>query len=338
MNKLLTISIAAYNVEKYIKQALDSILGDSNIPADLKSKIEVLVINDGSTDHTAMYAMRYEEQFPGIVKVINKENGGHGSTINIGIQEASGSYFKVLDGDDWLDGAALAYVIKHLEKAEADMVITDYMKCYKNKKCLIESTENSNIVEKKKYIFDEIINKISWLAFHSAIFKTSILKDNRIKVDENCFYVDTELMIYLIPYIQTLEYLKCNLYCYRLGVDGQSVSRKGRKKNMSDEKRVTYSLFSKYQETKQILSLPKRKYMIRGIAGHCVWHYKTLLLFKPEKKIKNQIIDFDKKIKSVSNEVYSNMEHQSALVHLMRKSHYLLYMPLCLYRRHKREK
>ena len=338
MDKLLTISIAAYNVEKYIEQALDSILVNPGISDDLKSRIEVIVINDGSTDYTAMYAMQYEKQYPGIVKVINKENGGHGSTINTGIQEASGNYFKILDGDDWFDEVALAYVIQHLENAEADMVITDYMRCYENGKRVLECIENRDIAEKRKYYFDEIIDEISWIAFHSAIFKTSVLKDNQIKVDENCFYVDTELMIYMIPHIQTLEYLNCSLYCYRLGVDGQSVSREGRKKNISDEKKVADSLLSKYQETTEILSLPKRKYMIRGIAGHCVWHYRTLLLLKPKKKIKSQIMNFDGKIKNISYEIYNCMEHKSKLVSLMRKSHYKFYLPLCLYRQHKREK
>ena len=96
MEKLLTISVAAYNVDNYLDQLMQSV-----IEADVMDALEVLIVNDGSKDGTAAKALSYQQQYPASVRLIDKENGGHGSTINCGIREAKGKYFRALDGDDW---------------------------------------------------------------------------------------------------------------------------------------------------------------------------------------------------------------------------------------------
>ena len=96
--KVLTILVPVYNTEKYIRRCLDSLL----VPEVLES-IEVLVVNDGSKDRSPEIAQEYAEAFPDTVVLVNKENGGHGSTINTGIERANGKYFRVLDSDDWFN-------------------------------------------------------------------------------------------------------------------------------------------------------------------------------------------------------------------------------------------
>ena len=97
MEKLLTISVAAYNVEAYLDQLMASVIASGVLDA-----IEVLIVSDGSTDRTAEIARGYEAQYPASVRLIEKPNGGHGSTINRGIREAKGKFFRALDGDDWV--------------------------------------------------------------------------------------------------------------------------------------------------------------------------------------------------------------------------------------------
>ena len=92
--KQLSIIIPAYNVSPYIERCLDSVTEDT----DLLKVLDVIVINDGSTDDTLEKIKRYEKMFPDSLRVIDKENGGHGSGINRGVQEAKGKYLKVLDG------------------------------------------------------------------------------------------------------------------------------------------------------------------------------------------------------------------------------------------------
>ena len=93
MQKILTITIPSYNVEAYIAATLDTMVTINNL--DL---LEILVVNDGSKDNTVAVAQQYVDKYPNSVRIIDKENGGHGSTINAGIREATGKYFKVVDG------------------------------------------------------------------------------------------------------------------------------------------------------------------------------------------------------------------------------------------------
>ena len=120
--KILTVSVAAYNVEKYLKKLVGSITAMKN-----RDMVEVLIVDDGSKDRTPDLGMKYQAQYPGIIRYIRKENGGHGSTINTGIREAKGRYFRALDGDDWLDTAGADELVKRLaQESEADAVITDF--------------------------------------------------------------------------------------------------------------------------------------------------------------------------------------------------------------------
>lgn len=121
MNKLLTIAVPAYNMELYLKRCLDSIL----LPK-LQNSLEVILINDGSKDNTLSIARHYEKQYPEMLQVIDKTNGGWGSAINCAIQEAIGKYFKILDADDWFDSKALVDFVSLLENIDVDLVATSF--------------------------------------------------------------------------------------------------------------------------------------------------------------------------------------------------------------------
>ena len=104
MDKLLTIVIPSYNMEKYLDRCLSSL-----IVSDEKMQcLEVLVINDGSKDRTSEIAHTYEERFPGTFRVVDKENGHYGSCVNRGLKEARGTFIKVLDADDYFCGGFFA--------------------------------------------------------------------------------------------------------------------------------------------------------------------------------------------------------------------------------------
>ncbi len=97
--RLLSVIIPSYNTEIYLARCLDSLLYHS----DILKQLDIIVVNDGSKDHTSEIAQEYQAKFPDTITVINKENGGHGSTINAGIKVAQGKYLKVLDSDDWVN-------------------------------------------------------------------------------------------------------------------------------------------------------------------------------------------------------------------------------------------
>ena len=98
MDKVLTVIVPVYNMEKYIRQCLESL-----VIGEVLDRIEVLVVLEGSKDGSAEIAYEFVEQYPDTLRIIYKANGGHGSAINTGLMMASGEYVKILDSDDWVE-------------------------------------------------------------------------------------------------------------------------------------------------------------------------------------------------------------------------------------------
>ena len=109
--KLLSIAIPCYNSQDYMAHCIESLLPGGE-------DVEILIVNDGSKDDTAKIADEYAAKYPTIVKAIHKENGGHGSAVNTGIENATGIYFKVVDSDDWVKEDAYLAILEKLKDGE----------------------------------------------------------------------------------------------------------------------------------------------------------------------------------------------------------------------------
>ena len=121
--KLLTVSIAAYNVEPYLRETVASLLRQE----DLIELLDILIVNDGSRDQTGEIAHELAARYPQSIRVIDQPNGGYGSTINASLQMARGRYYRLLDGDDWYDADSLRTFLRFLSDCASDLVITPYV-------------------------------------------------------------------------------------------------------------------------------------------------------------------------------------------------------------------
>lgn len=241
MEKILTVSIEAYNVEQYITETLDSLLCKN------KEKLEILVINDGSKDKTQTIAEQYQEKYPSIFKIVNKQNGGYGSTINKGIELATGKYFKQLDGDDKFDTKYLDRLLEELENIDVDIVYNPYYLWHDDKleivHCGIEGKKNASLD-----INDCLHNFKNDLVMYSLAYKTDLLKKNNIRILENSFYTDSEYALYpflYAKYAKTMKIFDFPIYIYQIGNVGQSASAVGMRKHYLDFDKVINSIIDK---------------------------------------------------------------------------------------------
>ena len=323
--KWLTITIPSYNAEQYLETCLRSVC---DVNEKTRRAMEVLVIDDGSTDGTRALAEDFAARYPDTVKVISKENGGHGSAVNTGISHATGRYFKVVDADDWVGTEALERLVHVLETADEDIVYTEFLWAFDDGsgetgrfRLKAESKEPfCYVMYDMPYRFDDIADRL-YIKMHNMTIRTELLQKNSIRLDEHCFYVDLEYITYPIPYVQTIRFLNETVYYYRLGREGQSVQLKSMQKRKANYDKVLTALL-RFHRTLNT-SAPKQLYIARIAARAVAGEMKLLLSFPASKENRARIIRFDRTLKNYDREVYE--ANRNKAVKLLRASNYRLY-------------
>lgn len=298
--KILTISIASYNVENCLSKAVDSIVNCRNLDS-----IEVLIVNDGSKDRTAEIGKDYEKRYPESVRLIDKKNGGHGSTINSGIENASGKYYRSLDADDWVVTENLDRLVEKLQKTNVDMILCGYNECIGEKSILMEDFKS--LKDDIIYKFSDIVRSVKWMCYHSLVYKTKILQENKITIDENCFYVDNEYAIYPLPFINTVLIFSDPIYCYRIGVEEQSISATSRMKHIKDSEIVSFHVLESVTSLTDTLDTALLNYLYWNTSRICGWHFCSLLYFAPDNDKRSEIKSFDERISRTNKQIYEGM-------------------------------
>ncbi|HIZ81478.1 MAG TPA: glycosyltransferase family 2 protein [Candidatus Mediterraneibacter pullistercoris] len=243
--KYITFTVPCYNSEDYMRRCIDSLLAGGR-------DVEIILINDGSTDGTAKIADEYQLTYPDIIRTVHKENGGHGSGVNKGLELARGIYYKVVDSDDWLDQEAYSKLLARVkefcgagcEESAADtpdLFVCNYVYDH------LDEGRNRSINYRNVFPAEE---RCSWktighfrpsqyLIMHSLMFKTEILRQSGVKLPEHTFYVDNLFSYQPLPYVKDIYYMDIDLYHYYLGREDQSVNEKVLMKRIDQQIRVT---------------------------------------------------------------------------------------------------
>ena len=238
--KILTIIVPSYNTAKYVNECVPSFTDN-----EIMKKIDVMFVDDGATDNTKDLLKPYLEKYPDCFHFFHKENGGHGSVINFSIPLIKTKYFKVVDGDDWIDTQEMIKLLKHLTNCDDDLIITGFKRKMDCELSLVHPYKlKTTLVVSKSYPADKLYN--FYLTIHSVTFKTSIFKENRITVREKVFYEDNEYCVFPLPYIKQFSFLMVYPYIYRVGQADQSVSVTSQKKHVIDSDLVESDLLSFY--------------------------------------------------------------------------------------------
>lgn len=315
-NKILTVSIAAYNVENYLDQALESCL-----PAI--EALDVIVVNDGSKDGTLDVANVWAQKYPDSIRVVDKPNGGWGSAANASMPLARGKYFRFLDADDWFDEEGLIGLVDLLSKRSEDAIVMPYRRVYEN-------GDDPELKDPLSYLREGLhgvdeLNPLQPVAAHSIVYKTDLLKSCDFNITEGCFYTDTEYAYLPLKRVDGIYVSRLPVYQYRIGREGQSVSVEGIRRHHPDIVRVCARLLRELGDVEG----PAARYLKGVLVKECCTTYRFLCISGPDAGVKQELRDFDELVKTGSPAVYSDMEKRSKLVLLLRKTGFLAWRMAC---------
>ena len=281
MKPILSVVVPSYNVEQYLEKGLTSYADER-----FDGRLEIIVVNDGSQDRTHDIAIDFVKNYPDIFLLIDKENGGHGSAVNKGIDNARGKYFRIIDGDDWINTENMVKLLDYLEKSDADIVIDNKREVH-----MVTGEEQyfappKSIEFEKTYNFRDVCLDESItpnIMIHTMSIKTSILRDNNIHLLEGIFYVDIEFIIKSTVLAKTIEFTDLEIYQYLVGNVNQSVNYKNYVKRFSHHSQVTRELIrfaTEYKTNDEIL----RQYIDRRICLLINTHMNIALIYDEDRK------------------------------------------------------
>ncbi|MDR1089179.1 MAG: glycosyltransferase [Coriobacteriales bacterium] len=279
--KFLSICVPAYNAEVYLDRCLFSL-----VSCKLAQLLDIIVVNDGSSDATHTIAWAYQQQYPGIVRCIDKQNGGHGSTINTALACAEGRYFRVVDSDDWLDSINLAKLMETIleQDFDADLVSTNYHQVYLDDGHTVHWTKISDVANYHVFDFGDEDFTMEYFTMASSMIKTELLRQAHVRLQEQSYYVDVEYILLPIPFVKTVMFTPEYLYRYAVGNAEQSINPELFIKRYDHHDRVIRRMVAYYEEMLPTMPEGQARYMRSLFVRHLLRsHYLLSLLWDPDK-------------------------------------------------------
>ena len=209
----------------YLLRCLDSICIESVL-----GDVQVIVVDDGSTDDTSQIAHEYADRYPHYFQVIDKENGNYGSCMNVALPLAEGKYFRTLDADDWYDTEAYYQYVRALAHTDSDLITSPR----------IDVRFVHDKVQSQFIVRDDIFHVMN------VCYRTHILYESGMQWSEGVYYTDHEFLFLPLPDVQNISCLDFPVYCYAIGREGQSVSWTNTMKNLGSRVVVTERLLNRY--------------------------------------------------------------------------------------------
>ena len=253
--KLLSVAIPSYNSQDYMEHCIESLLAGGE-------DVEILVVDDGSTDRTAEIADSYASKYPTIVKAIHQENGGHGEAVNAGIRNASGLYFKVVDSDDWVDEEAYQKILSTLRELSGgstvlDMLISNFVYEKEGAKHKKVMKYTGTLPENRIFGWNDAkhFHKGQYILMHSVIYRTQLLRECGLELPKHTFYVDNLFVYVPLPHVKNMYYLNVDFYRYFIGREDQSVNEKVMIRRIDQQIKVNKIMV----ETVDLWKLPNRR-------------------------------------------------------------------------------
>lgn len=320
MEKILSIIIPTYNAEKFLDKGLTSYIMQSQAHMDM---LEVLVVNDGTPDGSVAVAQKYVDQYPNVFRIVNKENGGHGSAINVGVDKASGKYFKIVDADDWVDTDALQRTLNILKEEDFDAAVQSFRAYDISTKEYEYWDIPEDIATQKLYsVADlmrmwEMLDKV--LAFHGLIYRTEFYRAQNYRLIEHVYYEDQEYSTIPLCWASKVRLIADSLYVYRVGDVNQSISEANLFKRLDHFEAV---IFRMAEFDARVDETPD--------GGYEYWMKKTTRFITDLYQLTLIRCQDKKKYRQLCQEVSRKLEEKSPRVYAAVKNKYLVFRVLNL--------
>ncbi len=235
---LVTFVMPCYNSASFMQRGIESVLKGVEASGQ---PCELLLVNDGSSDNTSEIAHEYAARYDWVTAV-DQENANWGGVVNHGLKLARGTYFKVIDSDDYFDEQALLRVLDAMAQlADAgvvpDLFITNYVYDHL-------TSDSQRVMQYRKFFPQNRPFKWSemgkpgqdkFIMIHAAWYTTAILRESGVVLPEGVSYMDSLLLLHPMPYVKTLFYLNVEPYHYIIGREGQSVEIEVVKKHIDEQ-------------------------------------------------------------------------------------------------------
>lgn len=292
--KKVSVIIPVYNVEQYLKKCLDSLVNQT-----LKD-IEIIVVNDGSSDNSQNIIDDYVKKYPKKVISVIQENGGQGNARNTGLLHATGEYIGYVDSDDYVENNMYEALYKKAKAEEADIVV-----CGNN-----VINENYNLLAKEDVEKDFLLGK---MAVWNKIYKKNIIVNNNIKFRSKVWYEDLDFTMEVYLSSNKISYVDGHFYNYLLR-EGSTMNNNNIEKNL--ELIQSFDSLINYCKDKKIYEKNKEK-----IEFVCIYHmyiFAICRVLKTNNKYKDKIKIINKFIKYMHNN-FPNYKHNKFLSLISKK-------------------
>lgn len=296
MNKILSIVIPTYNMERYLEKCLSSlVISDER----LLPLLEVLIINDGSKDKSPDIAHKYESKFPNTFSIIDKPNGNYGSCINSALKVAKGKYIKILDADDCFDPTGFEGFVNYINTIDVDLVLSDFDMV----------NEKGKVIRHYKYPYKlhetypvTKLNEPIEMWMHAVAYRTDNLRKIQYSQTEGVSYTDQEWLFLPMSTVNTFSYFPKTVYRYTVGRSGQTIDPDVFIRKIDDEIigfRVMLNEYLEGQWTNE-----HDRYLTGRLLTRAGTIYSAFLIYHLGRMDMEKLISLDKFISDKSQRLY----------------------------------
>ncbi len=202
MNKLISVIINVYNCEDYIGRCLDSVINQTY------KNIEILIVNDGSTDNTLNIIKKYKDKR---IRIINQDNMGLSKSRNVALDNAKGDYLYFVDADDYIELDAIEYLYNMIKKDKTKIATCNSIDIFDNKNIINKSVDNKSIISSvdllKKVLLNDGRHGCTW----NKLTHKSVYKDIRF---EDRIVNDVAVTYKMLLSVDKISYSTCAKYYY----------------------------------------------------------------------------------------------------------------------------